>query len=63
MTAALQAASSSDRPIWLRIERAASHGGADLVKQSVEQSADRYAFLIQELGMRPPTKGISAARP
>jgi prolyl oligopeptidase len=63
MTAALQAATSSDRPIWLRIERNASHGGADLVKQTVEQSADGYAFLMHELGMMPPSKRVSAAKP
>jgi prolyl oligopeptidase len=61
MTAALQASTSSTRPIWLRIEHQASHGGADLVRQTVEQSADAYAFLIQQLGMTPPGKSPSAA--
>jgi prolyl oligopeptidase len=51
MTAALQAANSSDHPILLRIEQHAGHGGADLVKQAVESSADGYAFLMHELGM------------
>lgn len=60
MTAALQAATSSDRPIWLRIEHNASHGGADLVRQTVEQMADTYAFLIQQLGMTPPEKPLRA---
>ncbi len=59
MTAALQAASSSDRPILLRIERNASHGGADLVKQTVEQSADSYAFLMRELGFKDAGKQVS----
>jgi len=63
MAAALQAATSSDLPIWLRIERNASHGGADLVKQSVEQNADRYAFLMHELGMAAPSKRVSASKP
>lgn len=54
MTAALQAASTSGHPIWLRIEPHSGHGGADLVKQAVDQSADVYAFLMHELGMKPP---------
>ncbi len=63
MTAALQAASSSGEPILLRIERNASHGGADLIRQTVEQNADTYAFLMHELAMPAPTKPRSAARP
>jgi prolyl oligopeptidase len=53
MTAALQAASTSGRPVLLRIEKNAGHGGADLVRQAVELSADRYAFLMRELGLTP----------
>jgi prolyl oligopeptidase len=53
MTALLQAATTSDLPVLLRIERHAGHGGADLVKQTVEQSADTYSFLMKELGMTP----------
>jgi prolyl oligopeptidase len=57
MTAALQHAvggtSANGRPILLRIEKQSGHGGADLVKQAVEQSADSYAFLMHELGMTP----------
>lgn len=63
MTAALQATSASDRPIWLRIEHHASHGGADLVKQTVEQSADSYAFLMHELGMTPARPSVGLAHP
>ncbi len=61
MTAALQAASANDRPIWLRIEHNASHGGADLVKQNVQQYGDIYAFLMHEMGMTP-RKGGSLAK-
>jgi len=53
MTAALQAATTSGRPVLLRIERNAGHGGADMVKQAVELSADRYAFLMREVGLSP----------
>ena len=49
-TAALQHASRSDRPVLLHIERHAGHGGADMVKQAVEQYADQYAFLAWQLG-------------
>jgi prolyl oligopeptidase len=51
MTAALQAANASEHPVLLLIEKHAGHGGADLVKQAVEQSADQYAFLMSQLGM------------
>jgi prolyl oligopeptidase len=50
MAAAVQAASSSSRPVLLRIEKHAGHGGADLVKQAVEQMTDTYAFLLAQLG-------------
>ena len=50
-TAAVQHASTSERPALLRIEKNAGHGGADLVRQQVEANADMYAFLIQQLGM------------
>jgi prolyl oligopeptidase len=53
MTAALQAATTSGRPVLLRIERNAGHGGADMVKQAVALSADRFAFLMREVGLVP----------
>jgi prolyl oligopeptidase len=53
MTAAVQAASTSGRPVLLRIEQHAGHGGADMVKQAVELSADRYGFLMREVGLTP----------
>ncbi len=43
--AALQAASTGG-PVLLRIERNAGHGGADMVKASVETRADEYAFVL-----------------
>jgi prolyl oligopeptidase len=45
LAAVLQAAQTSDAPILLRIERNSGHGGADLVKQQVERSADQMAWL------------------
>ena len=47
-TAELQAA--SEAPVWLRIERNAGHGGADVVKQQVEQWTDAFAFIQHQLG-------------
>lgn len=51
MTAALQHAAGG--PALLRIEQHAGHGGADLVKQAVEQQVDAYAFLMSQVDMTP----------
>jgi prolyl oligopeptidase len=40
----------SQRPAWLRVERNAGHGGADLVQQTIAREADALAFLRAELG-------------
>jgi prolyl oligopeptidase len=53
MTAALQAASTSQKPILLTIETNAGHSGADLVKKTVAQETDVYAFLMDQLGVAP----------
>lgn len=52
MAALLQAANTGPHPVLLRIEQHAGHGGADLVKQTVDSSVDSYAFLMRELGMK-----------
>jgi prolyl oligopeptidase len=49
LAAVLQAMQTADAPILLRIERNSGHGGADLVKQQVERSADLLAFLDDQL--------------
>lgn len=49
MVAALQHAQASKDPILLRVERNAGHGGADMVKNSVEKDAEMYAFLLHVL--------------
>ncbi len=53
-TALLQSVSNTPdaRPVWMRIEKNSGHGGADLVRQAVESSADAYAFLMAELGVK-----------
>jgi prolyl oligopeptidase len=52
LTAALQWASGSDAPIWLRIQTNAGHAGVDQVKAKIELAADTYAFLMWQLGMK-----------
>jgi prolyl oligopeptidase len=54
MTAALQAASTGG-PVLLRVEANAGHGGADQVSSAVAKAIDYYAFLFDQLGMRPPS--------
>ncbi|MGH9889144.1 MAG: prolyl oligopeptidase family serine peptidase, partial [bacterium] len=49
LAAVLQATQAAAAPILLRIERNSGHGGADLVKQQVERSADLLAFLADQL--------------
>ena len=51
--AALQAASSGG-PVLLRIERHSGHGGADLIKATVEKTADEYAFALEQMGLSAP---------
>jgi prolyl oligopeptidase len=49
LAAAIQADQTADRPVLLRIERNAGHGGADMVRQQVERATDQLAFLLHEL--------------
>ena len=51
LVAAVQQATASHAPVLLRIERNAGHGGADMIHQQVERSADTLGFLMQVLGM------------
>jgi len=52
MAATLQAASSSDRPILLRTEAAAGHGIGTALSTRIEELADTYSFLVDQLGMK-----------
>jgi prolyl oligopeptidase len=45
LAAVFQATQTGSAPILLRIERNAGHGGADMVKQQVERTADTLTFL------------------
>jgi prolyl oligopeptidase len=51
MTARLQAATSSGRPVLLRVTATAGHGMGSSLKDRVAEQADIYAFLFQELGV------------
>ncbi len=41
--------SSTGGPVLLRIEKHSGHGGADLVKATIEKTADEYAFTLSQL--------------
>ena len=49
--AALQRAQAGDAPILLRIETRAGHGAGTPVTKLIDNAADRWAFLVKELGM------------
>jgi prolyl oligopeptidase len=51
MTARIQAATSSDRPILLRTSSDTGHGGGTPLSERIEQRVDIYAFLFSQLGM------------
>jgi prolyl oligopeptidase len=47
-TAALQHASSGG-PVLLRVEKNSGHGGADLVKSTIEKLTDQFAFALDQM--------------
>jgi prolyl oligopeptidase len=50
MTARLQAANKSDRPILLRTSTSAGHGIGTALSERIKQLADMYSFLFAQLG-------------
>ena len=50
--AALQAAQGCDKPTLIRIETKAGHGAGKPTTKIIEESADRWAFLVKELRMK-----------
>ena len=54
MAARLQAASSSARPVLLRMSMDTGHGQGTPLRTRVEEEADIYAFLMAQLGMVLP---------
>jgi prolyl oligopeptidase len=49
MAARLQAASSADRPILLRVESKAGHGAGKPIKKIIDEQCDIWSFLFQQL--------------
>jgi len=52
--------SSTGGPVLLRIEKHSGHGGADLIKATIEKTADEYAFTLSQL--TSPASPATAAR-
>ena len=52
MAARLQAASGSGRPVLLRVADDAGHGQGMALSSVIEQDADVFAFLFEQLGMK-----------
>lgn len=50
MTARLQAATSSNKPVILRVETDAGHGVGSTRKQRDDETADTYAFIVWQTG-------------
>jgi len=51
--AALQAAHAGSTPVVIRIETRAGHGAGKPMTKIIDEVADRWAFLVKELGMTP----------
>ncbi|MBV9470768.1 MAG: S9 family peptidase, partial [Abitibacteriaceae bacterium] len=54
--ATLQAAQAGDAPVLIRIETKAGHGAGKPTAKIIEEEADRWAFVMQNLGMGVPIK-------
>ena len=52
MTARLQAATHSNRPIFLRTSSTSGHGFGTTLNERVAQDADVFSFLFDQLGMK-----------
>jgi prolyl oligopeptidase len=50
--ATMQAAQSGDNPVLIRIETRAGHGAGKPTSKQIEEAADKWAFLVKELGMK-----------
>ena len=51
--AALQAAQAGNAPVLIRVETRAGHGAGKPTAMVIEEQADRWAFLMEHLGMGP----------
>ena len=50
--AALQHAQAGDAPVLIRISTRAGHGGGKPTAKRIEETADQWAFLVKNLGMK-----------
>lgn len=55
-TATLQAAQAGDAPILIRIETKAGHGAGKPTTKVIEESADKWGFLVRVLNLKPTIK-------
>ena len=51
MAARMQAATSSGRPVLLRVERKAGHGAGKPLALQIEEITDEWTFLLWQLGL------------
>jgi len=51
MATRLQAATSSDKPILLQVSFDSGHGAGMSLSKAIDQQADVFAFLFQQLGI------------
>jgi prolyl oligopeptidase len=49
--ATLQAAQAGDAPVLIRVETRAGHGAGKPTSMLIEEQADRWAFIMHNLGM------------
>jgi len=59
-TARLQACQADEVPVLIRIETKAGHGAGKPTSKRIEEAADRWAFLVQVLGMTVKMSGTPA---
>jgi len=52
MTALVQAATGSDRPVLLKYDTKSGHSGGTPVSRQIEDQTDTFSFLFWQLGMR-----------
>ena len=51
--AALQAADTGDAPKLIRIDSKAGHGGGKPMTKVIDEYADLYSFIFENVGMKP----------
>jgi prolyl oligopeptidase len=52
--AAIKEATSSEKPVLLKVYGESGHGGGVTIDTKVDQTADQYGFLMWQLSMSPP---------